>query len=174
MTYFFCLICWFFFADYYWAKILLNYIRTNCAHASFLSINLATVRYLIMGAKALINAHPKNVLGSKGARRCRVCGTNYNIFNFYILPDHNRSEQTVKRDHHASTKFIFSLLPISLLCQSITANPSAIIRKYHLDMCRQCFRERAIDIGFVKVWLNIYLSVGSLGNFLPIHDDAFW
>src|SRR5690348_16546207 len=27
-----------------------------------------------MGAKALINAHPKNVLGSKGARRCRVCG----------------------------------------------------------------------------------------------------
>ena len=39
--------------------------------------------------------------------------------------------------------------------QSITANPSAIIRKYHLDMCRQCFRERAIDIGFVKVRLNI-------------------
>ena len=33
----------------------------------------------------------------------------------------------------------------------IAANPSAIIRKYHLDMCRQCFRERALDIGFVKV-----------------------
>lgn len=27
-----------------------------------------------MGAKSLLNAHPKNVLGSKGARRCRVCG----------------------------------------------------------------------------------------------------
>ncbi|EEY58024.1 uncharacterized protein PITG_00631 [Phytophthora infestans T30-4] len=25
-----------------------------------------------------------------------------------------------------------------------------LIRKYHLDMCRRCFRERATDIGFVK------------------------
>ena len=32
-----------------------------------------------------------------------------------------------------------------------TANQGAIIRKYHLHMCRQCFRERAEDIGFVKV-----------------------
>ena len=57
-----------------------------------------------MGGKSLLNAHPKSVLGSKGARKCRVCG-----------------------------------------------NQCAIIRKYHLDMCRQCFRERALDIGFVKV-----------------------
>jgi ribosomal protein S14 len=27
-----------------------------------------------MGAKALSNAHPKKFYGSKGARRCRVCG----------------------------------------------------------------------------------------------------
>lgn len=25
-----------------------------------------------------------------------------------------------------------------------------LIRKYHLNMCRRCFRERATDIGFVK------------------------
>jgi hypothetical protein len=31
-----------------------------------------------------------------------------------------------------------------------TANQCAIIRKYGIDMCRQCFRERAVDIGFVK------------------------
>ena len=30
------------------------------------------------------------------------------------------------------------------------ANQCAIVRKYHLDMCRQCLRERAKDIGFVK------------------------
>ena len=57
-----------------------------------------------MGSKSLLNAHPKNEIGSKGARRCRVCN-----------------------------------------------NQQAIIRKYHLNMCRQCFRERATDIGFVKV-----------------------
>lgn len=28
-----------------------------------------------------------------------------------------------------------------------------LIRKYHLNMCRRCFRERATDIGFVKVRL---------------------
>ena len=27
-----------------------------------------------MGAKALSNCHPKKFYGSKGARRCRVCG----------------------------------------------------------------------------------------------------
>jgi small subunit ribosomal protein S29e len=57
-----------------------------------------------MGAKALLNSHPKSELGSKGARRCRCCG-----------------------------------------------NQQAIIRKYHLNLCRQCFRERALDIGFIKV-----------------------
>lgn len=30
-------------------------------------------------AKALLNSHPKSLLGSKGARRCRVCGM-YIIF----------------------------------------------------------------------------------------------
>lgn len=36
----------------------------------------------------------------------------------------------------------------------VCANPHGIIRKYHLDMCRQCFRERALDIGFMKVNLE--------------------
>jgi len=29
-----------------------------------------------------------------------------------------------------------------------------LIRKYHLNMCRRCFRERANDIGFIKVRLK--------------------
>jgi small subunit ribosomal protein S29e len=32
----------------------------------------------------------------------------------------------------------------------VCANQCGIIRKYGIDTCRQCFRERAIDIGFVK------------------------
>jgi hypothetical protein len=44
-------------------------------------------------------------------------------------------------------------ISVSLLFTDLifTANPHAIIRKYHLNICRQCFRERASDIGFVKV-----------------------
>ena len=89
-----------------------------------------------MGAKALINAHPKNVLGSKGARRCRVCGTSsiYLLVLFSVLFTH----------------FLFCL-------SRCTANQGAIIRKYHLHMCRQCFRERAEDIGFVKVRTNLII-----------------
>ena len=96
-----------------------------------------------MGAKALINAHPKNVLGSKGARRCRVCGTNH----YFVLYCYGviRNYITWRKNFNWSS---------SLYCNS-PANPSAIIRKYHLDMCRQCFRERALDIGFVKVHLFI-------------------
>ena len=32
----------------------------------------------------------------------------------------------------------------------VCANQGAIIRKYGIMMCRQCFRERAPDIGFQK------------------------
>jgi hypothetical protein len=38
-------------------------------------------------------------------------------------------------------------LPHSRVC----ANQWGIIRKYNLNICRQCFREYAKDIGFVKV-----------------------
>ena len=37
--------------------------------------------------------------------------------------------------------------PYSRVC----ANQWGIIRKYNLNICRQCFREYAKDIGFVKV-----------------------
>lgn len=33
----------------------------------------------------------------------------------------------------------------------VCSNGHAIIRKYGLNICRQCFREYATDIGFVKV-----------------------
>jgi hypothetical protein len=33
----------------------------------------------------------------------------------------------------------------------VCENQWAIIRKYNLNICRQCFREYAKDIGFVKV-----------------------
>lgn len=32
----------------------------------------------------------------------------------------------------------------------VCASHSGLIRKYGLDICRQCFRERASDIGFNK------------------------
>ncbi|CAD7958813.1 unnamed protein product [Amoebophrya sp. A120] len=32
----------------------------------------------------------------------------------------------------------------------ITGNQHALVRKYGINICRQCFRERATQIGFVK------------------------
>lgn len=39
---------------------------------------------------------------------------------------------------------------ISRLC----AHQAGLIRKYGLDLCRQCFREKSAAIGFVKVRLS--------------------
>ncbi|PWN89930.1 putative RPS29B-ribosomal protein S29.e.B [Acaromyces ingoldii] len=36
------------------------------------------------------------------------------------------------------------------LCR-VCGNGGGIIRKYGLDICRQCFREKADAIGFVKM-----------------------
>lgn len=36
------------------------------------------------------------------------------------------------------------------LCSRVCAHRAGLIRKYGLDICRQCFREKANDIGFVK------------------------
>ncbi len=33
----------------------------------------------------------------------------------------------------------------------VCSNNHGIIRKYGLNICRQCFREKAGDIGFIKV-----------------------
>jgi len=35
-------------------------------------------------------------------------------------------------------------------CSRVCENQHAIIRKYNINICRQCFREYARDIGFVK------------------------
>ncbi|KAK7835949.1 hypothetical protein U0070_004040 [Myodes glareolus] len=40
-----------------------------------------------------------------------------------------------------------SLPPSSRVC----SNRHGLIRKYGLNMCRQCFRQYAKDIGFIKV-----------------------
>ncbi len=42
------------------------------------------------------------------------------------------------------------------VCSRVCSNQGGIIRKYSLNICRQCFREYSKDIGFVKVggWLT--------------------
>jgi len=45
--------------------------------------------------------------------------------------------------------FPFSFPPPHL--SQTTGNGHGLIRKYDLNMCRQCFKEKAGDIGFIKV-----------------------
>ena len=40
----------------------------------------------------------------------------------------------------------------------VCENQWAIIRKYNLNICRQCFREYAKDIGFVKVSAQLMIA----------------
>ncbi|MCJ1401012.1 40S ribosomal protein S29 [Xylographa trunciseda] len=34
----------------------------------------------------------------------------------------------------------------------VCTHTAGLIRKYGLNICRQCFREKSTDIGFIKVW----------------------
>ena len=52
---------------------------------------------------------------------------------------------------------IVSLKPVLFsLSSRVCTNGHAIIRKYALNICRQYFRERASQIGFLKVCFNVY------------------
>uniref|UniRef100_A0A3B4WE06 Small ribosomal subunit protein uS14 n=1 Tax=Seriola lalandi dorsalis TaxID=1841481 RepID=A0A3B4WE06_SERLL len=46
----------------------------------------------------------------------------------------------------------------------VCSNRHGLIRKYGLNMCRQCFRQYAKDIGFVKVNTIHFLSICSLST----------
>ncbi|KAK7516508.1 40S ribosomal protein uS14 [Phyllosticta citriasiana] len=35
-------------------------------------------------------------------------------------------------------------------CCRVCTHKAGLIRKYNLNICRQCFREKSADIGFVK------------------------
>nr|XP_014333251.1 PREDICTED: 40S ribosomal protein S29 isoform X1 [Bos mutus] len=47
----------------------------------------------------------------------------------------------------------------------VCSNRHGLIRKYGLNMCRQCFRQYAKDIGFIKVrWRTPWSPVSGRGD----------
>ena len=46
---------------------------------------------------------------------------------------------------------LFLVLTRFLVGSRVCGNYGGMIRKYGLDICRQCFREKSSTIGFVKV-----------------------
>lgn len=46
------------------------------------------------------------------------------------------------------------LLADSGINSRVCKHNAGLVRKYDLNLCRQCFREKAKDIGFIKVRLN--------------------
>ena len=49
----------------------------------------------------------------------------------------------------------------------VCASHHGLIRKYHMMMCRQCFREKATDIGFQKVICVPCAIIAPQGTRLP-------
>ena len=45
----------------------------------------------------------------------------------------------------------FHRIRLTRASSRVCAHRAGLIRKYGLNICRQCFREKATDIGFVKV-----------------------
>jgi hypothetical protein len=53
---------------------------------------------------------------------------------------------------------------LTVLLSRVCTHKAGLIRKYGLNVCRQCFREKSTDIGFVKVSSNIYQTGTRLGT----------
>ena len=45
-----------------------------------------------------------------------------------------------------------SVTVLTMVNSRVCAHTAGLIRKYGLNICRQCFREKSTDIGFIKVW----------------------
>jgi ribosomal protein S14 len=123
-----------------------------------------------MGHKNLQNAHPKKY--GKGGRGCRVCGELWGWVWVWMMTTGgwgwavwcvvvgsadrwDGRVQTCRLAWWWSTNGWMadgSRLSICLGWQSPqqTGNGHGLIRKYELNMCRQCFRDKAADIGFIK------------------------
>ena len=53
----------------------------------------------------------------------------------------------------------------------VCTHKAGLIRKYGLNICRQCFREKSTDIGFIKVrvrWTRILAHAILLGGKAPM------
>ena len=61
-----------------------------------------------------------------------------------------RGRRGMGGDDPTSQHETLTSLPLSLYTHT-TGNGHGMIRKYDLNMCRQCFRDKAGDIGFIKV-----------------------
>ena len=58
------------------------------------------------------------------------------------------------------------------LYSRVCTHRAGLIRKYGLDICRQCFREKANDIGFVKVRLERQLCTHGIRRTFANRDAA--
>ena len=68
--------------------------------------------------------------------------------------------RTLPSSKHASRRTIDDLCYDAVLSR-LCAHQAGLIRKYGLDLCRQCFREKSAAIGFVKVCI-LFRSASSL------------
>jgi len=76
------------------------------------------------------------------AQKSRICCSRRQITS-------NRRKSREYHDRETSTKEESWL--ISLFYSRVCTHPAGLIRKYGLNICRQCFREKSTDIGFTKV-----------------------
>ena len=95
-----------------------------------------------MGFAAVWNSHPKD--HSKGGRdwcvRSRRAGGQAERFAAACAPPRPACHCAASPDTSPA-----------LLPSRVCGNNKGIVRKYELNLCRQCFREYAKDIGFIKV-----------------------
>jgi ribosomal protein S14 len=95
-----------------------------------------------MPHSAVWNSHPDGY--GKGSRRWCALDSDSRGGTFTAL--FGREAEMSAYSNHIGKR-----TELHLFCSKVCGNQWGIIRKYGLNICRQCFREYAKDMGFKKV-----------------------
>ena len=138
----------------HWSRPQLSWLPCTAASNRDLVVRVFLIRTAIM--PDLNNSHMRTY--GKGSRSCRVCKTRRGAFTIPRLRP--ACGGYTQREAFLYINIVLHgirYLPpsrLQRLCNGLDFRfdgCAGLIRKYHLMVCRRCFRERAETLGFQKV-----------------------
>ncbi|KAF4487738.1 40s ribosomal s29 [Fusarium agapanthi] len=113
------------------------------------------------GAADLVGAHKSSKISSSNPTREIKSSRNPSSFRPSIITakmSHESVWNSRPRNYGKGSRswydYISPLPEIPCARRRVCKHKAGLIRKYDLNLCRQCFREKAKDIGFNKVSFN--------------------
>ena len=135
-------------------RVILESNRTNNHHPQKLS-SLPTIKQQQQQQPQSCPTNQSGTLGLAPMAKAHELGMTFSTPPLLATTSNRPSVIFPHPERFPANISCFSFLPNSRVC----THKAGLIRKYGLNICRQCFREKSQDIGFAKVRLHDFLWV---------------